>query len=1109
MHCSISAISQWMRSCQRSMKNVSQDFVVVGLMLASLPALAQNASVSGQVIDPSSALVRAAKVSLTNELTNVVEHSITNRDGQYSFPFVKPGKYTLVTEVPGFKQYKETDITIETAQLLKLDVKLQVGDAKESVIVDGSGIQINTTDGTVSTLVDQQFVENLPMNGRSFQSLLTAVPGVVALPGGDQWSVNGQRTDENYFTVDGISANAGYATVNGVSGGLGGMEANVSAIGTTQSMLSIDAMEEFRSSTSNYSAEYGRAPGGQFTITSRAGTKYWHGSAFDYLRNNAMDANNWFNHYNDCAAGGAVTATCAPRNVAQQAEKQNDFGGTFGGPLRIPLLGKGLDRTFFFASYEALVLQAPSAAQTYYVPSNDLRKNASPALAAFLAGFPTTSEPDLGGANAGIAQLVAGYSVPSRINATSLRMDHQFGDKVQVFARYMRSPSSSNGYCQYCYTPIAEWESKSNHTTYGTVGVTTMLSPRISNDLRLGLTQVNSAGLYSGSGYGGSTPYDFSDMPGFIQGQWKAAMDFNWGYDPELLDESTKNAQRQGNIVDSTTMNLGRHTIKFGVDFRRTSTWAPNAGYNEYANLDYDGVAADNVTVTNGATANEIEPYSVVYDAVAPYFKVYQFLADKPQVYNTGIYFQDEWRATARLHLSMGLRWDIDPAPSDGYGHNPYTLSQITNLAATYLVAPGQPLYKTQWNLLAPRIGFAYEIPTYHMVIRGGIGAFYDTTAEAASTVGLSGNSATNNQYGCSQPTAANNFTNGCYSWPLAKSNFPSVSATLPYAADVDPNLKAPYTVQWNLALQQSLGANQSLTISWVANAAQDLIRGRGIQLALLGNTSPVLSSSGSWTYFDTNGSQSNYSAMQVQFQRRLSKGLQLLAGYTWAHGQDDATGNATNYNWAWASSDYDVRQNFQVAGTYTIPGHHTQPGLSEVLDKWNIDLRLSTRTALPVTVIAKNAPSAGAYDGNYMQLYPNVVAGQSVYLYGSQYPGGKILNYNAFALATDASGNPIEGNFPRNAARAFGIDETDLAMHKDLSIAEGLDLQFRAEAFNVFNHTMFGAPSGCWYCGAATNGSGFGYSSATANTQTTTQENPLYQLGGPRSLQVALKLKF
>ena len=151
--------------------------------------------------------------------------------------------------------------------------------------MDGRGIPVNTVDGTVSTLVDQQFVEDLPMNGRSFQSLLTAAPGIVAMAGGDQWSINGQRLDENYFTIDGVSANAGLATVNALSSGYGGLAANFSALGTTQSMLSMDAMDEFRVSTSNYSSEYGRSPGGQFTITSRAGTNAWHGSAYDYIRN--------------------------------------------------------------------------------------------------------------------------------------------------------------------------------------------------------------------------------------------------------------------------------------------------------------------------------------------------------------------------------------------------------------------------------------------------------------------------------------------------------------------------------------------------------------------------------------------------------------------------------------------------------------------------------------------------------------------------------------------------------------------------------------------------------------------------------------------------------
>lgn len=221
------------------------------VQLAALPALGQSAAVSGLVTDPSGAAVPNVQITFTNEATGVVQRGKTNGSGLYTLSAVQPGRYGLSAEAARFARFEEKAITVETAQSLTLDVKLQIGNAKETVNVDGSGIQINTTDGTVSTVVDQQFVENLPMNGRSVQSLLTAAPGIVDVAGGgDQWSVNGQRVDENYFTIDGISANAGIATVNPLSSGYGGLAANFSALGTTQSMLSRDAMDEFRISTS-------------------------------------------------------------------------------------------------------------------------------------------------------------------------------------------------------------------------------------------------------------------------------------------------------------------------------------------------------------------------------------------------------------------------------------------------------------------------------------------------------------------------------------------------------------------------------------------------------------------------------------------------------------------------------------------------------------------------------------------------------------------------------------------------------------------------------------------------------------------------------------------
>ncbi|MDR3763681.1 MAG: TonB-dependent receptor [Acidobacteriota bacterium] len=1077
---------------------------IMGVLLA-IPALAQSASVSGQVTDPHGAMVRGAKVTLTNETTNVALQSKTNAVGIYSFPFVHPGVYTATVSAEGFKLYRETSLKIETAQALEIDMKLQIGSVKESITVDGSGIQVNTVDATVSTLVDQEFVENLPMNGRSFQRLLTAAPGIVDSPtgGGNQWSINGQRVDENYFTIDGISANAGIATVNALSSGYGGLAANFSALGTTQSMISMDAIDEFRISTSNYSAEYGRAPGGQFTITSRAGTNRWHGSAYDYLRNNAMDANNWFNTYNGCHAVtqngvvlNSVTAACAPRSVSQQKERQNDFGGTLGGPVRLPWLYNGTDKTFFFFSYENLILQSPNAAQQYFVPSDTMRSEANSVFKPFLNAFPVSHNADLGStiaADAGFTYIIGGFSVPSRLNSTSLRLDHKVNDKVNVFARYSRSPSSSSGYCQYCYSTLAQWESKTNRTTTGTVGVTTTFSSKISNDLRLGLTQVNSGGIYSGSGYGGATGYGFQDMPGFVQGQWNASIETN-GWGPatlEIMDESRKNAQRQGNIVDSTTISQGHHTVKFGVDFRRTSTWQANPGHNEYGNIDSLAMLEDG--------------------KVAPYFKVAQYTVDKPQYYNTGLYVQDEWRATSRLNLSLGLRWDIDPAPHDGYGHNPWTFSQVNNLSTMYLVSPGAPLWKTQWAKFAPRLGFAYRLwdnPSSDTVIRGGIGLFYDTGNTAASTAGITGASATNNDYGCYNSSATVPDAT-CLSWPLAMSNFPSITAASYYPAEVNPNLKSPYTVQWNVAVQQNLGRNQSLTLTYVGNIDQDLMRGRGVNLTDFQTTITPGLSGGCCTYYFTNGSASKYNSLQAQFQRKLSQGLQVLASYTWAHALDNATGNATNYSWAWGTSDYDVRQNLQVAGTYLIPGHHSSGWLSQIVDKWNLDLRLSARTALPENIVA-TLQSSSISDGEYMMYKPNLVAGQPLYLHSSEFPGGKIINYAAFAKATDASGNPIDGNFPRNGVRAFGIFETDLAVHKDFRVTEGLTFQFRAEAFNLFNHPMFGPMGSTMYYGApAANGSGFGYASATANTSTTTQENSLYQTGGPRSLQVALKLKF
>src|SRR6202044_1265368 len=276
-----------------------------------------------------------------------------------------PGPYRLQVSKVGFKTIIKPDIVLNIQDALSINFTLPVGAVFEIVTVEGGASMINTTDASVSTVIDQTYVENMPLNGRSFQDLILLTPGIVTqtpqnngtslLGRTGEFSVNGQRTEENYYTVDGVSANVGASVGATMPGGAGpsGSVAASTALGTTQALVSVDDLQEFRVQSSTYSAEYGRNPGGQFAFQTKSGTNQWHGTVFDYLRNGALDANDWFNDY---------------FGTPEPALRQNDFGGTFGGPVRIPGLYNGKDKTFFFVSYEGLRLAAPIAANASFVP---------------------------------------------------------------------------------------------------------------------------------------------------------------------------------------------------------------------------------------------------------------------------------------------------------------------------------------------------------------------------------------------------------------------------------------------------------------------------------------------------------------------------------------------------------------------------------------------------------------------------------------------------------------------------------------------------------------------------------------------------------------------
>jgi len=437
----------------------------VSMFLVFLPCLclAQNesATVSGRVSDPTSAAVVGAEVVLTNVHTNVEQRTRTNSAGLYLFTGVHPGTYRVAAGSSGFKTLIKENLVLHVQDEIAENFSLSLGSVSETVTVNASDLHINTTDASVSTVVDRNFVENLPLNGRSFQTLINLTPGAVLAPatGTDpgQFSVNGQRTSTNYFTIDGVSANIGVAPTGGLLQGASGTSAGFGVTGGTNNLVSEDALQEFRIQTSTYAPEFGRTPGAQISVVTRAGTNQFHGDVFEFLRNDKLDANDWFGNY---------------FGVPRPAERINDFGGVLGGPIV-------KDRTFFFFSYEGQRLRLPEIGNTL-VPSVCARQQAPSNLQPYLNAYPLPNDQnaaDCAAAPDAPLPFVTGISNRSTLNATSLRLDQVINRHWLLFARYNYSPTSAlqrGGVTSSLNTLFAT----QIRTQTGTLGSTWSINPR-------------------------------------------------------------------------------------------------------------------------------------------------------------------------------------------------------------------------------------------------------------------------------------------------------------------------------------------------------------------------------------------------------------------------------------------------------------------------------------------------------------------------------------------------------------------------------------------------------------------------------------------------------
>jgi len=1035
--------------------------------LLTVHAQTATATVSGTVEDQNGAVVPGVSITIQNRATSLERQATTNDSGQFTIPLLSPGTYTIIARDDGFTTAEIRDVVLNVGDQKAFQIQLKTGNINETVNITGQTPLINESPA-VGTVVDRQFVENLPLNGRSFQSLITLSPGVVLTKasGGNlgQFSVNGQRADANYFTVDGVSANVGIGAGVGLNEGGGGALPGFGATGGTNNLISVDALQEFKIQTSTYAAEFGRTPGAQVQLVTRAGTNKITGSVFEYFRNDKLDSNNWFANRN---------------GLAKPPLRHNQFGGVLGGPIR-------KNKTFFFFSYEGLRLRQPTVS-TASVPSQAVRLSAPAAILPFLKAIPVPNGTEILGANGsatGLAQYAASFSNPANFDATSIRIDNLFNDKVTLFGRYNYSPSDSA--VRQRIPSQRRSQALKTHTL--TLGMTWVWNSSLTDEFRANYSRNQLADVFTLDNLGGAVPLDLTSLaPSSVSPQDVFVSFFLSSAVNYAVGRQAINTQRQVNIVNNVSFVSGDHQIKFGMDYRRLTPVSDPRRYGQTYSFSGIGLTAPGVSSPAGTLLSGKASSATVATLARVELLSNSFSA----------YGQDTWKIKRRITLTYGLRWEVNPPPRGRSGNDLFTVQGLDNLSTLTIAPRGTPLYRTTYNNFAPRVGVAYQLTqrrNLETLLRGGFGVFYDLGT------GVVANAANSFPYA---KTIA--LTPPAVTLPLtsAQTTHPLITLDPPYGlvqGAADPNLKLPRILQWNFAVEQGLGANQVVSATYVGAVGRRLLTLE----RLAGGT---LNSNFTSVDVTRNTGSSDYHSLQIQFNRRLSRRLQALASYTWAHSIDTASQDAfinppqervvPQQNRG--SSDFDVRHAFNGAMTYQIPAPKVNKVAQIFLRNWSINTVLSARTATPVDVTSSRNVGFG-----FIALRPDLVNGVPLYITDPTVAGGRRINPAAFAVSTASR----QGTLGRNSLRGFPFWQLDFALSRQLSLSERTKLQLKAEFFNILNHPNFADPD------SNLTSATFGQStqmlgSSLGSSLILSGLNPAYQIGGPRSIQLSLRLVF
>jgi outer membrane receptor protein involved in Fe transport len=1007
--------------------------VLVCLCAWPPPAAAQNVSgsIQGTVTDEGGAVLAAVQVTVRNVATGVVHARATDATGRYAVPLLPPGEYEVHFVLGGFQRVAHRGIRLTVGQDAVVNARLQIGQRTEEVVVEANASNVNLTSGAVSGLVGAQEIRELPLNGRSFQQLALLQPGVnAALAAGNdvvggrtpKISINGARPEQNNFLLDGTDINNVYNKTPGSAAGV---------------LLGVEAVLEFQVLTNAYSAEFGRSAGGVINAVTRAGTNAFHGSAFEFHRNSALDAKNFFD----------------PPSQPKPDFTRHQFGATLGGPLR-------KDRTFFFLAYEGLVERLGVTGVTA-VPDDNARRGIlpggrtitlHPAVPAYLDLFPRANGRSLGG---GAAEHLFSGTQPTDEHFVQGRIDHRLSSRDTLFGRVTydrgevtRIPPNK--------PPVSTQEEKTRNT-YVTLEHQHTFSPALLNMLRVGLNRsVSLADNHRTIDIPASMSWIPGDPFGYLTIQGLVTEMFG--------DFRLPRDDRLGNwqLGDTLLLNRGRHSMRVGVQAQYLrfdqNTTSQKGGIVVFTNLE---------SFLQGR-ANNVD--FAVQGKIDPIRKYRQWLF--------AAFIQDDVRFGSRLTGNVGLRYEVVTVPTEADGK----ISNLRNVNDRELTVGGAWHDNPSLRNLAPRLGLAWDpFGTGKTSVRAGFGLFYDEILPKYYFFS-----------GSLNPPFTTRTTILNPPFPNVVANFNPNAPIRAQLQTVNYDLQTPYIMQFNLNVQRSLPGDFDVTVGYVGSRGKNLIRLGDANLApetmvngvkvyqpAAGRRNP--SFAGVWQR--VTDAESFYNSAQVSLQKRFTHGWRAQLSYTFSRAVDDSSGinsqdfsNVVQYGMDWYDplrdrglSAFDARHNVTFNATWDLPFARSSKGLAAALLKgWQLNNITTVRSGHPFTVELGFNRSGNLNTTSFSRHErPDLKPGCS----NNPILGGpdRYWDINCFQLQPANT----RGNLGRNTLIGPGLVAVDLSLVKSFELGGDKSLQVRIESFNLPNHPNFAVPSGrIAFTGVAADGS-------------------------------------